>query len=74
MTYYDRIRELREDNDFTQKQIASIINVAQRTYSDYETGRIRIPVDILLELARYYDLSMDYVSGASNVKKPFPAK
>lgn len=74
MKYNERIRALREDNDLNQTQVAAIIHVSQRTYSDYESGRIRLPVDSLMALAKYYDLSMDYISGASNEKKNYPKK
>lgn len=74
MKYYERIREIREDNSLTQQQIAEILHVGQRTYSDYETGKTRIPVDSLLRLAKYYDLSMDYISGASDTKNKYPKK
>lgn len=74
MKYYERIRELRIDNDKTQAQIASLLNVGQRTYCDYEFGKTRIPVDSLLILAKLYNVSVDYISGASNVRNPFPGK
>lgn len=74
MHYTERIRALREDNDLSQTEVAAIIHVAQRTYSDYESGKIRIPVDSLIILAKYYDLSMDYISGISNVKDKYPKK
>lgn len=53
MSYTERIRSLREDNDYTQKQISELINVGQRTYCDYELGKTRIPVDSLIVLARF---------------------
>ena len=71
MKYNERIRE---DNRFTQQNIADLLHIGQRTYSDYESGKTRIPVDSLLILARHYDVSVDYISGASNVKKPYPRK
>lgn len=74
MKYNERIREIREDNRFTQQNIADLLHIGQRTYSDYESGKTRIPVDSLLILARHYDVSVDYISGASNVKKPYPRK
>jgi transcriptional regulator with XRE-family HTH domain len=70
----ERIRGIREDHDITQREIAHILNISQRTYSDYESGRIRIPVEALIQLAEYYNLNMDYISGISNIKKPFPKK
>ena len=72
MKYNERIRELREDHSYTQQNIASILNVGQRTYSDYESGKTRIPIDSILILARHYDVSVDYITGASNVKHCYP--
>lgn len=72
MKYNERIRELREDNFYTQQKIAGLLNVGQRTYSDYESGKTRIPVDSLICLAKFYNVSMDYISGASNTKNPYP--
>lgn len=74
MTCPERIRELREDRDFIQTEIAQVIKVVQRTYSDYEIGKSRIPIDRLIVLARFYNVSMDYICGISNIKKPFPTK
>ena len=74
MTCPERIRELREDRDFTQTEIAQVIKVVQRTYSDYEIGKSRIPIDRLIVLARFYNVSMDYICGISNIKIPFPTK
>lgn len=74
MKYNERIREIREDNRFTQQNIADLLHIGQRTYSDYESGKTRIPVDSLLILAKHYDVSVDYISGASNVKTPYPRK
>ena len=74
MKYNERIREIREDNFQTQQQIADLLHIGQRTYSDYESGKTRIPVDSLLILARYYNVSMDYISGATNVKTEYPPK
>ena len=68
MKYNERIREIREDNALTQQQIADLLHVGQRTYSDYESGKTRIPVDSLLTLAKFYNVSMDYITGISNVK------
>ena len=72
MTHNERIRALREDNDLSQTKIASILFVAQKTYSDYEGGEIRIPIDSLITLAKYYNVSMDYISGVSDIKNEFP--
>lgn len=74
MKYNERIREIREDWFLTQQKIADLLHVGQRTYSDYESGKTRIPVDSLLILAKHYDVSMDYITGASNVKTAYPKK
>lgn len=74
MNAAERIRELREDSDKNQTEIASLIFVAQRTYADYELGRIRIPVDNLIILAEYYDVDMNYICGLTSERKPFPKK
>lgn len=74
MNYAERIRALREDVDKTQSEIAKLLKVGQRTYCDYELGKTRIPVDSLIVLAKLYDVSMDYICGVSDVRKPFPTK
>ena len=74
MKYNERIREIREDNRLTQQKIADLLHIGQRTYADYESGKTRIPVDSLLILARFYNVSMDYITGASNIKTGNPKK
>lgn len=74
MKYLDRICALREDRDLTQTDIANLLNIGQKTYSDYELGKTRIPLDSMLVLAKYYDVSMDYLSGASDIKTAYPRK
>ncbi|MDO5133419.1 MAG: helix-turn-helix transcriptional regulator [Eubacteriales bacterium] len=68
----ERIRALRENHSLSQRKVAGVINVSQHTYCDYESGRLRIPLDKLILLAKYYDCCMDYISGASNVRRSFP--
>lgn len=72
MKYNERIREIREDCSLTQQNIADILHIGQRTYADYESGKTRIPVDSLLILAKYYNVSLDYITGASNKKGEYP--
>lgn len=72
MGWQSRIRSLREDNDYSQTQIANILHIGQRTYADYELGKTRIPVDSLIKLAKFYDVDMNYISGISNTKRHFP--
>ena len=66
---FDNIRNLREDNDRLQVQLAEYLNVKQTTYSKYELGKINVPVDVLIKLADYYDVSIDYLVGRTKVKK-----
>ena len=58
---YKRIRDLREDKDMTQTQIAQILHCSQRVYSDYERGRLDIPTDILIKLADFHKVSVDFL-------------
>ena len=73
MLYRQRIRSLREDQDYTQSYIASLLNIGQRTYADYELGKTRIPVDSLIKLAEFYNVDMNYICGITNIKSPFPS-
>ena len=74
MTYNERIREIREDNQLTQQKVADLLNIGQRTYADYESGKTRIPIDNIMKLARFYNVSMDYITGASDIKTEYPKK
>ena len=65
-----RIRDLREDNDLTQKQIAELLHVKQNTYSQYENGQRQLPIDVLITLAKYYDTSTDYILGITDERNP----
>lgn len=67
-----RIKDLREDNDFTQKQVAEYLHIGQNTYSQYETGRRQLPIDALIALAILYNTSTDYLLGLTNCKEPYP--
>ena len=60
---FRRIRELREDRDLTQTALADYLGVRQTTYSKYELGRIEVPVEVLIKLADYYQVSLDYLVG-----------
>ena len=71
MKYNQRIRHLREDHDLTQQRIADMLHIGQRTYADYESGKTRIPLDSILILAKFYNVSVDYITGASDVVSPF---
>lgn len=74
MRYNERIRELREDHFLTQQAIANLLHIGQRTYCDYESGKTRIPIDSILILAKYYNVSLDYITGASDIKTNYPLK
>lgn len=63
---YQRIRDLREDNDKTQKQVAEEIGLWLNTYRNYETGDREPPFEIMIKLAKYYDVSLDYLAGLIN--------
>lgn len=65
---YQRIRDLREDADLTQKQMAKILNCSQQVYSNYELGQRDIPTAILIELAKFHKTSTDYILGLTNNK------
>ena len=65
---YQRIRDLREDHDLTQKQIAQMLGMSQTGYSKYETGENDIPTQVLIKLADYYQTSIDYLLGRTNQK------
>lgn len=65
--YFRRIRELREDHDLTQKEVAAALGIQQTVYSRYERGYQTIPVEHALKLADYYNVSTDYLFGRSDV-------
>lgn len=71
---YQRIRDLREDSDLTQTQIAKILNCSQRIYSNYECGDVDIPTQILIKLANFHHTSVDYLLGITDEKKAYPKK
>ena len=69
---YERIRNLREDFDLTQAEIGKQINVPQRTYAYYESGERMIPPQVLIALAQFYHVSVDYLLGLTDQKTPYP--
>jgi len=71
---YERIRNLREDKDLTQQDVANILNISQATYSRYESGTLDIPSISLIKLADFHKSSIDYIVGRTNEKKPYPHK
>ena len=72
--YYPRLRDLREDNDYVQKEIAAYLGIDQRVYSTYETGKREIPTRYVVALATRYKTSTDYIFGRTNIIKPYPKK
>ena len=64
-----RLKDLREDKDLTQVQIADIVGCSQATYSRYETGALGVPIDVLIKLAKFYKVSVDYILGLTEEKK-----
>ena len=69
---YSRIRDLREDKDMNQTQIAKILGMSQTGYSKYETGENDIPTAILIKLAKFYNTSIDYLLGETDSKERYP--
>ena len=70
---HERIRSMREDRDISQKEMAAFLHVAQTTYSDYERGKVNIPVNILKKLAAFYGTSIDYLLELTDCPQPYPA-
>ena len=66
---YQRIRDLREDRDLKQRQVAEFLNCSQQVYSNYELGQRDIPTDILIRLANFYHVSIDYCWGKPRIQK-----
>ena len=69
ISMYQRLRDLREDRDLKQREIAAHLNCSQKTYSNYELGQRDIPTDALIKLALYYNVSVDYILGLTNNPK-----
>ena len=72
--YQLRIRDLREDRDLSQKELAVLLDIHQTTYSDYELGNLNVPIPVLHKLANFYNVSVDYLLGCTGVKTPYPKK
>ncbi len=67
---YPRIRDLREDHDLKQRELAALLNCSQQVYSNYELGQRDIPTDVLIRLAKFYQVSTDYILGLTNNQAP----
>lgn len=72
--FYRNIKDLREDNDITQAAISEYLNMAQNTYSQYETGKIEWTISLLVKLADFYNTSVDYLLGLTDQKEPHKKK
>ena len=71
---YQRIRNLREDRDLKQEDLAKFLNCTQACYSNYENGRRDVPSEVWAKLAEFYGVSVDYLLGLTNEKQPYPRK
>ena len=71
---FERLYELREENNIKQISLADELNIKQGTYSDYENGVINVPVEAFIKLAKYYNTSADYLLGLTDQKEPYPRK
>lgn len=69
-----RIKDLREDSDLTQTEIAKYLHIKQNTYSQYENGQRQLPIECLIALAKYYKTSTDYILGLTDERKPYKDK
>lgn len=72
--FVNRIRDLREDSDLTQKQLAAYLACDQSLYSKYERGERTLPLEVAVKLAQYYGTSVDYLLGLTDVKLPYPRR
>ncbi len=67
-----RLKDLREDKDLKQEDVAKFLNISQTNYSKYELGKINIPISSLIKLSKFYNTSIDYLLGLTNETKPYP--
>ena len=70
----ERIRELREDSDLSQKQLADYLQIHQTTYSSYELGKLSVTAEVLIKLADFYGVSADYILGLTDIRTPYGKK
>lgn len=66
-----RIKDLREDSDLTQREVAEYLHIRQNTYSQYENGHRQLPLEFLIALAKFYNISTDYILGLTDKKEPY---
>lgn len=70
MGYYPRLRDLREDKDLSIRKLADMLYMQKTTYYNYETGKRELPFELAVTLAKFYDVSLDYIAGITNDKTP----
>lgn len=68
MGYYSRLRDLREDSDLSIRKLAELLHMQRTTYHNYETGKREVPFELAIILAKFYDVSLDYIAGLTNDK------
>lgn len=68
--YYPRLRDLREDKDLTQNELVEILGMHKTTYTNYEQGKREIPFSLAIRLAEFYNVSLDYIAGLTNIPLP----
>ena len=71
MKYYQRLRDLREDKELYQKDIAQVLNTSQKQYSRWESGEYEMPMHNFIKLAKFYDVSIDYITGLTNNRQRY---
>lgn len=69
-----RLKDLREDHDITQQELADLLHIRQSTYSQYENEKRQIPLELLIALARFYHTSTDYLLGLTDETRPYPLR
>ena len=71
MQYYPRLRDLREDMDLTQEELVKKLDMHKTTYTNYEQGKREPPFELIIKLAKLYDVSIDYIAGLTNIRKSY---
>lgn len=74
MNYYNRIRDLREDRDYTQNDVIKILKMHKTTYTNYEQGKREPPFEFIIKIAKLYNVTIDYIAGITNNPTPLPKK
>ena len=69
--YLKRLKDLRSDNDLYQKDIAKLLNISQQYYSEYEKGKRSLPIELLVQLTKFYNISADYILGLTSQRKRY---